>query len=117
MVDGKNTTCFGLDDRQDKNLARTVRVELISLNQDQSFIQVSFDRIVSCFESLNHQVMITAMFNKSHDCPYHKQCDLMSESLTDNACVVMCLCKYSPCEMHVLFQPSSTVKICDPWIN
>ena len=113
MVDGKDTTCFGLDDRQDKNLARTVRVELIPFNQDQSFICVLFETIVSYFESLNHQVMISAMCNKSHDCPYHKQCDLMSEGLTDNTCVVMCLCKYSPCEIHVLFQQSSTVKICD----
>ena len=114
VIDGSNTTCFGLDDRHNKNVAR---VELISFNQHQSFIEVSFDRIVSCSELLNHQMIISAMFNKSHECPYHKQCDLMSEGLTDNACVVMCLCKYSPCEMHVLFEPSSTLKICDLKIN
>ena len=91
MVDGNNTTCFGFGDCQDENVAKTVRVELISLNQYQSesFIQVSFDRTVSCLDSLNHQVIISAMCNKSHDCPYHKQCDLRSEGLTDNACVVM----------------------------
>ena len=69
VVDGSNTTCFGLDDRHNKNVAR---VELISFNQHQSFIEVSFDRIVSCSESLNHQMIISAMFNKSHECPYHK---------------------------------------------
>ena len=87
------------------------------LNHIHSGLQVLFDRIVSCSESLNHQVTISAMFNRSHDCPYHKQCDLMSEGLMDNACVVMCWCKYSTCEMHVLFKPSSTVKICNLRIN
>ena len=76
-----------------KNVARTVRAEITSFNQDHSFICVLFETIVSCFESLNHQVMISAMFNRSHDCPYHKQCNLMSKGLTDNTCVVTCQCK------------------------
>ena len=61
--------------------------------------------------------MISAMYNNTHDCPYHRQCDIMSEGVTDNKCAVMCLCNYSPCEIHVLFEPSSTEKICDLRIN
>ena len=40
MLDDSNTTCFGFEDRADKTLARTMSVELIAFNQDQSPIHI-----------------------------------------------------------------------------
>ena len=106
LLDQNNATCFGVEDAE---MAYS-RVLLESLLIGQVLLKINTKNINDC-EEFQRQVILSTDY-RGYECNLYKQCVLLNDQASPNACTLKCDCTNSPCKINVLFLPMSEAKIC-----